>query len=403
MDPEVIAKAVENFLLSTGIAGLTPLHLIFLLLGVAILYLGLFKKVEPLLLIGIGVGMIIANIPHIHLATEGFLAFLRVYLIDTALVPIFIFLGLGALTDFRPLIAQPYTFLLGAAAQLGVFITLLGALAMGFTLNEAAAIGTIGGASGPTTIYTASELAPHMLGPIALAAYTYMAMVPLIQPPIIRLLPRKHRAVKMKPPRPVSKEEAIIFPILLLGITSLLVPESTPLIAMIALGNIFRESGITEVVERLSKTSGQQFMDVLIIILTVTIGSTFSVDYITQAAAKMGITVSEYLLKFLLVFFWGLLAFAISTIGGVLLGELMYFITGGKVNPAIGAAGVAAVPMSARVVQKEVQRVNPNNYIIMNAMGPNVAGTVGANTAAGVYISYVKNYYLTYYGHLPWV
>ncbi len=399
---EPIFEAIQDFFFSTGFAGLTPLHVIFLALGFGIVYLGLVKRIEPLLLIGIGAGIIMANIPGIHLATEGFLALLRTSLIETELVPIFIFLGLGALTDFRPLIAQPYTLLLGAAAQLGVFMALLGALAMGFHLNEAASIGIIGGADGPTTIYTSAELAPYMLGPIALAAYTYMAMVPIIQPPIIRLLPRKQRAIKMKPPRPVSDTEAILFPIILVGIAAMLVPASTPLIAMIALGNIFRESKITEVVERLAKTSAQQFMDVLIIILTIGVGSTLSVDYIMQYAEKMGIEPVTFLSRFLLVFVWGLLAFAISTLGGVAFGEIMYIITKGKVNPAIGAAGVSAVPMSARVVQREVQRVDPNNYIIMNAMGPNVAGVIGTATAAGVYIGYVKTWYLANYGFLPW-
>ena len=400
MNPMI--DAIQNFLLSTGVAGLTPLHAIFLVLGFALLYLGLYKRVEPLLLIGIGAGIVLANIPGAHLATEGFLALIRQYLIDTELVPIFIFLGLGALTDFRPLIAQPYTLLLGAAAQLGVFMAMLGALAMGFHLNEAAAIGIIGGADGPTTIYTSAELAPYMLGPIALAAYTYMAMVPLIQPPIIRLLPKKQRAIRMKPPRPVSKEEAMLFPIILMGVTAMIVPASTPLIGMIALGNIFRESGISEVVERLAKTAGNQFMDVLIIVLTIGVGSTLSVDYALMNAEKMGMTPIEFLSKFVMVFIWGLLAFAISTLGGVVFGEIMYIVTKGKVNPTIGAAGVSAVPMSARVVQREVQRVDPGNYIIMNAMGPNVAGVIGTATAAGVYIGYVKSWYMATLGYLPW-
>ena len=401
MNPIIIA--LQNFLLSTGFAGLTPLHIIFLVVGFLFLYLGLYKNVEPLLLIGLGLGMLLANIPGIHLAVgDGFLALIRVHLIENELVPIFIFLGLGALTDFRPLIAQPYTLLLGAAAQLGVFVTLLGTLAIGFHLNEAAAIGIIGGADGPTTVYTCAELAPYILGPVALAAYTYMSMVPIIQPPIIRLLPKKHRAVRMKPPRPVSDEEALLFPIILISITALLVPASAPLIGMIALGNIFRESKITEVVERLAKTSANQFMDVLIILLTLGVGSTLSVDYVQEMAPKVGISPVKFLIDFGFVFVWGLLAFAISTLGGVALGELMYFLTGGKVNPTIGAAGVSAVPMSARVVQKEVQRVDPENYIIMNAMGPNVAGVIGTATAAGVYIGYVKAWYLAKLGHLPW-
>ncbi len=401
MNPLLLA--FQNFLLSTGIAGITPLHLVFIVIGFIFLYLGLYRKVEPLLLIGLGVGMILANIPGIHLAVgEGFLGLIRKYLIENELVPLFIFLGLGALTDFRPLIAQPYTLLLGAAAQLGVFITLLGSLALGFHLNESAAIAIIGGADGPTTVYTCATLAPYILGPVALAAYTYMSMVPIIQPPIIRLLPKKHRAVKMKPPRKVSDEEALLFPIVLLSVTALLVPASTPLIGMLALGNIFRESHISEVVERLAKTSATQLMDVLIILLTLGVGSTLSVDYINMMAPKVHLSPVKFLFDFGLIFVWGLFAFAVSTLGGVLFGELMYFITGGRVNPAIGAAGVSAVPMSARVVQKEVQRVDPSNYIIMNAMGPNVAGVIGTATVAGVYIGYVKAWYVAKLGYLPW-
>jgi len=206
----------------------------------------------------------------------------------------------------------------------------------------------------------------------------------------------------MKPPRPVSDTEAILFPIILVGVAAMLVPASTPLIAMIALGNIFRESKITEVVERLAKTSAQQFMDVLIIVLTIGVGSTLSVDYVLAYSEKMGVEPAAFLGRFLLVFVWGLLAFAISTLGGVAFGEIMYIVTKGKVNPTIGAAGVSAVPMSARVVQREVQRVDPNNYIIMNAMGPNVAGVIGTATAAGVYIGYVKGWYMINYGYLPW-
>ncbi|MCD6323925.1 MAG: sodium ion-translocating decarboxylase subunit beta [Desulfurococcales archaeon] len=401
MDP--LIAAFQNFLLSTGIAGLTPLHLVFLAIGSIFLYLGLYKRVEPLLLIGLGVGIILANIPGTHLAVgDGFLALIRVHLIENELVPLFIFLGLGALTDFRPLIAQPYTLLLGAAAQLGVFITLLGTLAMGFHLNESAAIAIIGGADGPTTVYTCATLAPYLLGPVALAAYTYMSMVPIIQPPIIRLIPKRHRMIKMRPPRKVTDQEALLFPIVLLSVTALLVPASTPLIGMLALGNIFRESRISEVVERLAKTSATQMMDVLIILLTLGVGSTLSVDYIDMMAPKVHLTPIKFLFAFGMIFIWGLFAFGVSTLGGVLLGEVMYFLTGGKVNPAIGAAGVSAVPMSARVVQREVQRVDPSNYIIMNAMGPNVAGVIGTATVAGIYIGYVKAWYIAKLGFLPW-
>ena len=404
-------EAINTFLTKTGIAGMTPLHALFIGIGLLLIYLAVVKRIEPLLLIGIGVGMVLANIPFAHLASagdpelgipEGPLFTIYRMFIHNELVPLLIFLGLGALTDFRPLIAQPYTFLLGAAAQLGVFVAMLGTLLMGFNLNEAASIGIIGGADGPTTIYTAIQLAPYILGPVALAAYTYMALVPIIQPPIIRLLPKKHRAVKMKPPREVHPLEALLFPIILLVVASLLVPRATPIIGMIALGNLFRESGITEVVERLSKTAANELMNILTILLTISVGSTMSVDMINYYSKITGITPAEFLLKFALIFVWGLLAFAISTFGGIILGEIMYFLTKGKVNPIIGAAGVSAVPMSARVCQKEAQRIDPSNYIIMNAMGPNVAGVIGTAVAAGVYIEYVLTFYEKQLGIIPW-
>jgi len=296
--------------------------------------------------------------------------------------------------DFRPLLAQPYTFILGAAAQLGVFVSLVGALYMGFNLGEAASIAIIGGADGPTTIYTAVKLAPEILGPVALAAYTYMSLVPIIQPPIIRLLPRKHRAVRMKPPRKVSDLEALIFPVLLIIVTALLVPRAIPIVGMLALGNLMKESGVTELLERLVKTSANDLMNILIILLTITVGSTMSVDMINYYSKIMGITPLQFLKMFALTFLWGLIAFMASTVGGVVFGEIMYFATRGKVNPAIGAAGVSAVPMSARVVQREVSRVDPGNYIIMNAMGPNVAGVIGTAIVAGIYINFVHLYML---------
>jgi len=408
MDP---VGAIDSFLLKTGFAGMTPLHAIFIGIGLLLIYLAVAKKIEPLLLIGMGTGMVLANIPFAHLAYPGDpeagippgpLFIIYELFVGNALIPLLIFLGLGALTDFRPLIAQPYTFLLGAAAQLGVFMTMLGALYMGFNLNEAATIGIIGGAVGPATIYTATQLAPYILGPVALAAYMYMALVPIIQPPIIRLLPKKHRATKMRPPRQVHQLEALLFPIVLLVITSLLVPKAAPIIGMIALGNLFRESGITEVVERLSKTAANELMNILTILLTVTVGSTMSVDMVTYYSRISGMPPTELLYKFALIFIWGLLAFIISTIGGVALGEIMYFITKGKVNPIIGAAGVPAVPMSARVCQKEAQRVDPTNYIIMNAMGPNVAGVISTAVVTGVYIEYVLTFYQKQLGMIPW-
>lgn len=406
-------ESIIKFFLHTGIFNFSPLQLLFLAIGLLFIYLAIAKRIEPLLLTGIGTGMVLANIPLAHLAAPpetltpgasltitdlvqggaGPLFILYYIFVQTEIIPLLIFLGLGALTDFRPLIAQPYTFILGAAAQLGVFVAMLGALFMGFHLNEAASIGIIGGADGPTTIYTTIKLAPYLLGPTALAAYTYMSLVPIIQPPIIRLLPRKHRAVKMKPPRQVHQLEALMFPIILMVIATIFVPKATPLIGMLALGNLFRESGITEVVERLSKTAANEFMNILTILLTITIGSTMSIDMVQYYSQQMGITAEEFLTKFVLIFVWGLLAFAISTTGGVLFGEILYFVTKGKVNPIIGAAGVSAVPMSARVCQREAQRIDPTNFIIMNAMGPNVAGVIGTATAAGIYIDFVQRFY----------
>ncbi|MEM1619237.1 MAG: sodium ion-translocating decarboxylase subunit beta [Fervidicoccaceae archaeon] len=404
-----IVEAFAGFLASTGLANATAYHAVFIAVGVLLLYLALARRVEPLLLTGIGVGMILANIPMAHLAAPpetlkpgepitlrdlveggaGPLFVLYYVLVQTEIIPLLIFVGLGALTDFRPLIAQPYTFLLGAAAQLGVFVAMLGSLAMGFRLNEAASIGIIGGADGPTTIYTTVKLAPYMLGPIALAAYTYMALVPIIQPPIIRLIPAKHRAVKMRPPRQVGRLEALLFPVVLALGVGLLVPRAAPIVGMIALGNVLRESGVTEVVERLSKTASNELMNVLTLLLTLIVGSTMSVDMMTYYSTAMGIPLEELLAKFALVFLWGLLSFVFSTLGGVALGELLYIVTGGKVNPIIGAAGVSAVPMSARVCQREAQRVDPTNFVLMNAMGPNVAGVIGTATVAGIYIDYV--------------
>jgi len=402
-----LATAFMQFLESTGLVLLAqePLRILFMVIGFVFIYLAVRKRIEPLLLTGIGVGMVLANVPGAHLMTPGQifgggteaagpLFIIYKLFIETEIIPLLIFLCLGAMIDFRPLLAQPYTFILGAAAQLGVFVSLIGALYMGFNLGEAASIAIIGGADGPTTIYTSVKLAPEILGPVALAAYTYMSLVPIIQPPIIRLLPKRHRAVRMKPPRKVSDLEALIFPVLLIIVTALLVPRAIPIVGMLALGNLMKESGVTELLERLVKTSANDLMNILIILLTVTVGSTMSVDMINYYSKIMGITPFEFLRMFALTFLWGLIAFIASTVGGVVFGEIMYFATRGKVNPAIGAAGVSAVPMSARVVQREVSRVDPGNYIIMNAMGPNVAGVIGTAIVAGIYINFVHLYML---------
>ena len=297
--------------------------------------------------------------------------------------PPLIFLGIGCMTDFGPLISNPKSFLLGAAAQLGIFITFFGAKALGlipgaegmnimFTDQEAASIAIIGGADGPTAIYLTSKLAPHLLGGIAVAAYSYMALVPIIQPPIMRALTtRKERSVVMEQLRPVSKTEKILFPIFVTAICVLLLPSAAPLIGMLMLGNLFRESGV---VERLSKTAQNELMNIITILLGVTVGATANAHTFLQP-------------KTLLIICLGLIAFCVGTAGGVLFGKLMYIFTGGKVNPLIGSAGVSAVPMAARVSQKVGQQENPGNFLLMHAMGPNVAGVIGSAVAAGVLLS----------------
>jgi oxaloacetate decarboxylase beta subunit len=291
--------------------------------------------------------------------------------LETEVFPILIFLGLGALTDFGPLIANPWTILMGAAAQLGVFIALLIALALGFNLREAASIGIIGGADGPTAIYTTIKLAPHLLGPIAVACYSYMSLVPLIQPPIMRALTsRKERAVMMTQLRPVTKTEKIVFPIVVAIVVSFLFPAVAPIIGTLMLGNLFREAGV---VERLKNTAANELINIVTIFLAATVGSTMTAEnFLTP--------------KTLGIVAMGLVAFAGGTAGGVLLGKLFYALSGGKINPLIGSAGVSAVPMAARVSQREGQRENPGNFLLMHAMGPNVAGVIGTAVAAGVMI-----------------
>ncbi len=368
--------------------GMTWENYVMIIIALALLYLGIAKRYEPLLLVPISIGIILANVPAAELAVQmyggegmGFLDLIREYLIKTEVIPLLIFLGLGALTDFRPLIANPISFLLGAAAQVGVFITLIGALYLGFSLPEAASIAIIGGADGPTTIYVASKLIyeknPALFGAVVVSAYMYMAMVPLIQPPIIRaMVPKKLRAVEMKPLREPSKLEVIMFPIMLMLVTALLVPKALPIIAMIAAGNLMKECGVTEVVQRLAKTAANELMNIAIIFLGLGVGGTLVGPKFLRPET-------------LLVFALGLFAFAAATFTGVLFGLLLYFVTGGKINPVIGAAGVSAVPMSARVCEREVHRVNPRAQIIMHAMGPNVAGVIGTAIVAGVFLSLI--------------
>jgi len=377
-----LSELFEGF---TGIAD-DPRMIAMLAIGCFLLYLGIARKFEPLLLVGIGTGIILANLPLGEIIKEatdesvgGILYYFDEYLLRTEIVPLLIFLGLGALTDFTPVLNYPYTLILGAAAQIGVFIALVGAVALGFGLREAASIGIIGGADGPTTIYVATKMqefgGENILGAVAVAAYSYMALVPVIQPPIIRLLTtREERRVRMPyGPRPVPKAVKILFPIVVAIIVGILVPRAAPLIGMFAFGNLMREC---LVVDRLSQTAQNELMNIVTIILGVTVGATMTAEVFLQWA-----TIKIFLL--------GLFAFAFATAGGLLLGKAMYRISGKKINPIIGAAGVSAVPMAARVCQKEAQREDPDNFILMHAMGPNVAGVIGTATVAGVLLTMV--------------
>jgi sodium ion-translocating decarboxylase beta subunit len=299
--------------------------------------------------------------------------------VKLGIYPPLIFLGIGAMTDFGPLISNPKSLLLGAAAQLGIFATFIGAMLLGFQPNEAGSIGIIGGADGPTAIYLTSKLAPDLLGPIAIAAYSYMALVPIIQPPIMKALTtKKEREVVMEQLRPVSGLEKMIFPVLVTLVVVLIIPASAPLIGVLMLGNLLRESGV---VERLNKTAQNELINIVTIFLGLTVGATASADKLADP---------EYGLKALGIIILGLIAFSIGTAGGVLFGKIMYWATGGKVNPLIGSAGVSAVPMAARVSQKVGQEANPSNFLLMHAMGPNVAGVIGSAVAAGILLSILK-------------
>ena len=349
---------------------------VMLLIALGFIFLAVHKGFEPLLLIPIGVGIMLANVPFGGLGEgEGLLVLLEDYGLKTEIFPLLMFLGLGALTDFTPLIQRPSMALLGAAAQIGIFGTLLGAIALGFTVREAGAIGIIGGADGPTSIFVATRLADHLLGPIALSAYSYMAMVPIIQPPIMRALTSQtERMVEMPyEPQPVSKLLKLLFPLTVLLLAILFAPGSIPLIGMFMFGNLLRESGV---VERLSSTAQNELINIVTILLGLTVGGTM--------------VANEFLdVDTLQVFGLGLIAFSLATVGGIFFGKIMYLATGKKVNPLLGAAGVSAVPMSARVVHRVALEANPNNYLVMHAMGPNVAGVLGSAIAAGVILNMV--------------
>ncbi len=359
---------------SIGLFHITVGNIVMIAVGLLLVYLAVKKEYEPLILLPIGITAVLVNLP-LQTLTEppyGLLFLVKKYLIDTEIVPLLIFLGLGAMTDFGPLIANPKSLILGAAAQLGVFIALMTALLLGFSVKEAAAIGIIGGADGPTTIYLTVKLAPHLLAANAVAAYSYMSLVPLIQPPVIKALTtREERLIRMKQLRPVSKTEKILFPIVTMIVVGLLVPSAIPLIGMIMIGNLFRESGV---VERLSKAASEELMNIVTIFLGLGIGSTMRADLFLRPQTLMIIGL-------------GAVAFATATAGGVLFAKLINLFSKEKINPMIGAAGVSAVPMSARVVQSLASKEDSNNYILMHAMGPNVAGVIGTAVVAGVFLS----------------
>lgn len=371
------ADALVGLWQSSGITSLPWQNYVMIAVSIVLIYLAIKKEFEPLLLLPIAFGMLLVNLyPQIMAApTDGQNGGLFYYLyqgVKLGIYPPLIFLGIGAMTDFGPLIANPKSFILGAAAQLGIFVTFVGAMLLGFSPQEAGSIGIIGGADGPTAIFTTTILAPHLLGPIAVAAYSYMALVPIIQPPIMKLLTtKKERMVVMEQLRPVSKLEKIMFPVIVVILIALFLPDAAPLVGMLMLGNLFKESGV---VDRICKAAQNELMNIITIFLGVTVGAT----------ATGEVFLSPDTLKIIVL---GLAAFSFGTAGGVLFGKLMYKFTGGKVNPLIGSAGVSAVPMAARVSQKVGQQENPGNFLLMHAMGPNVSGVIGSAVAAGVLIS----------------
>lgn len=388
------ATVLVDFFNSTGFAMMSFGSIIMIIISLVLLYLAIAKGFEPLLLIPIAFGMLLANLPGANMMKEPVVEIIKdpntgelvshtkeyggllYYLyqgVKLGIYPPLIFLGIGAMTDFGPLIANPKSVLLGAAAQVGIFATFIGAVLLGFPGAEAASIAIIGGADGPTALYLTSKLAPQLLGPIAVAAYSYMALVPIIQPPIMKALTtKKERSVVMEQLRPVSKKEKIIFPIMVTLVVSLLLPSAATLVGMLMLGNLFRESGMTD---RLSKTAQNEMINIVTILLGTTVGATASAE-------------NFWNLKTLGILALGLVAFSIGTASGVIFGKIMYKVSGGKVNPLIGSAGVSAVPMAARVSQKVGQAENPKNFLLMHAMGPNVAGVIGSAIAAGMLLMF---------------
>lgn len=388
-----VGAALSDFVRRSGLQGFVDdwRYVVMILISFVLLYLAIVKKFEPLLLMPIAFGMLLTNLPgagmfhaeyfadgHVHwgdfaLGSAGLLDYL--YLgVKLGIYPCLIFIGVGAMTDFGPLIANPKSLLLGAAAQIGIFMTFLGALVLGFNYWEAGSIGIIGGADGPTAIYITSKLAPHLLGPIAVAAYSYMALVPVIQPPIMRLLTTdKERKIEMKQLRTVSQREKIIFPIAITAIIAILLPSAAPLIGCLMLGNLMKECGVTE---RLSKTVQNELMNIVTIFLGISVGATTTADSFLNWQT----------LGILLL---GVIAFGMGSASGVLLAKVMNLFSKDKINPLIGSAGVSAVPMAARVSQTVGQQYNPGNFLLMHAMGPNVAGVIGSAVAAGILLSFL--------------
>ena len=390
-----VSKAINGFLDQSGIKGFFNdggwKYALMLLISFVLLYLAIVKKFEPLLLMPIAFGMLLTNLPgagmfhadffangHVHwenfaLGSAGLLDYL--YLgVKLGIYPCLIFVGVGAMTDFGPLIANPKSLLLGAAAQIGIFATFLGALALGFNYWEAGSIGIIGGADGPTAIYITSKMAPHLLGPIAVAAYSYMALVPVIQPPIMKLLTtQKERMIEMKQLRTVSQREKIIFPIVITVIIATLLPSAAPLIGCLMLGNLMKECGVTE---RLSKTVQNELMNIVTIFLGISVGATATAESFLNPQTLFILTL-------------GIVAFSFGSASGVLLAKFMNLFTKEKINPLIGSAGVSAVPMAARVSQTVGQQYNPGNFLLMHAMGPNVAGVIGSAVAAGILLAFL--------------
>lgn len=367
-------QELMQFIQTTGFLNVELGNLVMILAGIVFIYLGITKEFEPLLLVPIGFGMVVGNIPGVAaqglgVESEGSVLSYLYFGVKKGVYPSLIFLGVGAMTDFSTLIANPRLILLGAAAQFGIFATFMGSLLLGFNVLESASIGIIGGADGPTSIFLASKMAPHMLGSIALAAYSYMALVPVIQPPIMRLLTtKKERVIRMKALRVVSKREKIIFPIVAFIVTSFIAPGSAVLLAMLFLGNLLKECGVTE---RLAGTARTSLIDIVTVLIGLTVGAKTTADvFLTPATIK--------------IFILGAASFSVATAAGVIFAKIMNLFTRNKINPLIGAAGVSAVPASARVVQVEGQKYDRTNYLVMHAMAPNVAGVVGSAVAAGV-------------------